>query len=230
MVGVLHDRKHLHLGERGLAAALVIKRRDTHKPVRALLHRQLAVEVITVHNKGGGLNAGLLGVGDVVDVHLVASLFRPTYVHAHEHLRPVRRVYATGAGADVDHGLALVVFAGEHGLHLERIDLRCHVRQLVVGHRGVAFFFGEFVHDRQVVDTRAQRRDLLQPRLHIGKLSGHLLCVRRIVPQRRVAGLGLEFAGALAEHVEVHHLLDSGKCGRKILNPRLSLGLHNREV
>ena len=43
VVGLLDDRQHLDAGEAGLAAALVVERRDAHQAVGALLDREGAV-------------------------------------------------------------------------------------------------------------------------------------------------------------------------------------------
>ena len=86
-------------------------------------------------DEGRGLNTRLLRVGDVVDIHLVAVLLGPAGVHAQQHLRPVRGIHATGAGADVDQRLALVVFAGEHGGDLQGFDGGPQRRALLLRHR-----------------------------------------------------------------------------------------------
>ena len=195
-VGALDERDDLDRGEGGLAPALVVERRDTHEPVRALFNRQLAVHVFAVDHEGRGLDAGLFSVGDVVDIDLVPALFRPAGVHAHEHFRPISGVDTAGTGADIHHCLALVVFAGQHRRHFQRRDLGFEVGQFVAGKRCVAFFFGELVHDRQVLKALTKPRHLAQPRLHVGQLRGHLLRMIRIVPQTRVGGLLLQLTRA----------------------------------
>src|SRR5699024_9436311 len=162
VVGGLHDRQDLHLGEGRLAAALVVERRDAHQAVRALFHRQGAVHVFAVDDERRRLDAGFLRVGDVVHVDLVAGLFRPAGVHAHEHFGEVGGVDAAGAGADVDDRLTLVVFAGQHGRDLEGLDGGAEVGAFLVGKLGgfgggvAVLFLGELVHDGQVVEAFAQ--------------------------------------------------------------------------
>src|SRR5947207_2407234 len=54
---------------------------------------------------------------------------RPSQVHAHEHLGPVLRLGAAGAGVDREDGVLPVLGAGEHDLELERLELAAHARQ-----------------------------------------------------------------------------------------------------
>ena len=53
MVGLFHHRQDFHLGEGGLASALIIKRRDAHQAMRALFHGKLAVHVLTMDYERG---------------------------------------------------------------------------------------------------------------------------------------------------------------------------------
>ena len=218
VVGLLDDGQHLNLGEGGLAAALVVEGADAHQAVRALLDGEVAVHVLAVDDECGRLDAGLLRVRDVVDVDLVAVRLRPSGVHAHEHLGPVRRVDAAGAGADVDQGLALVVLAGQHRLDLEGVDGLGNLGQLLVGQLGaLTLLLGELVHHRQVLEPGAQVTQSTQLGLHAGELRGDPLGVVRVVPQARVGGLGLELAFPGGQLPGVHDLLDGGHAGLEVL-------------
>src|SRR5665647_320006 len=107
----LDQRDDLDGGERGLAPALVVERRDAYEAVGAGLDGKIAIRVGDLDLEGSRLQPGLLGVGGVQDLGRVAVPIRPAQVHPHEHLGEVRRIDTAGAGADRDDGLALVVLA-----------------------------------------------------------------------------------------------------------------------
>ena len=79
----------------------------------AALGPQPAVGPPAVDRHGGALEAGLLALLLVDDLGPVAVPLRPAEVHPEEHLRPVGRLRAAGAGADRQERAALVVLAGE---------------------------------------------------------------------------------------------------------------------
>ena len=119
--------------------------------MRTLLHGELAVHVFTVDDEGGGLDTGLLRIGDVIDINLVAVLFRPARVHAHEHFGPVGRVHTAGAGADIDNRLTRVILTRKHGGDLQRFDGRLQGIKLIIRQGGIALFFREFIHHGHVL-------------------------------------------------------------------------------
>jgi hypothetical protein len=189
-----------------------------------------------VDDEGRGLDARLLRVGDVVDLDLVAVLLRPAGVHAHEHLGPVRGVHTAGGGADVHHGLAVVVLAGEHGGDLQRVDRLLEltefgVRQFLrLGGVLPLGFLRHLVHHRQVVEPGAQPAHLLQPALHVAESAGDLLGVVRVVPQGRVGGLRLELADLCVQFVQVEHLLDGGEGAVDVVDRCGHVRLHGPRV
>ena len=65
----------------------------------------------------------LLTLGRLVDLDAEAATFGPARVHAQQHLGPVLRVGAAGAGVQFDDGVVLVVGSAEETLGLERGDL-----------------------------------------------------------------------------------------------------------
>ena len=122
MVRLLNDRKYFDFCKRGLTAPLIVEGADAHEAVGSLFDRQLSVHVFAVHHKRRGFDARFFGVGHVVNLDLVPFLFCPPHVHAHEHLRPVRGIDATGSGTDIDNSFASIVFPREHGGDFEGID------------------------------------------------------------------------------------------------------------
>ena len=68
------------------------------------------------------LDPRLFARQQVEDRHLEAVPLRPPDVHPHQHLGPVLRLGAAGAGVDREQRVAAVLGALEHGLELERLD------------------------------------------------------------------------------------------------------------
>src|SRR5664279_1396867 len=170
VVGLFGHGKHLDTGERGLAAALVVERRDPYQPVRALLDRQRAVRERRLDRERRRLDAGLFGVGRVVDVDRVAVTVRPPRVHAEQHLGEVGRVDAAGFRTDRDQGVALVVLARQQRANLERLDLRLDLVDLaanLVDGTGVGLLLGQIDEHTEVVETHAKAHDAL----HLGLQS-----------------------------------------------------------
>ena len=100
------------------------------------------------------LMPGLVARLEVDELALEAAALGPAQVHAQQHLGPVLRLGAAGAGVNRDDRVLAVVLAAEHLLGLAGVDLR---RQLVerapevVGDRLPRF--GPF--DQDVQDRRA---------------------------------------------------------------------------
>ena len=205
VVSGLHHGKHLNLSKGGLPPALVIKWTDTHQAVGSLLHGQRSVHVLTVDHQRGGFDSGLFRIGDVIEIHLVAGLFRPPGVHAQQHLGEVRGIHTTGSGADIHHGLALVVFAGKHGGYFQRLDFLTQFHALVIGQScgflgflwGIpGFFLGHFVHHGDVFQALTQATHALELRLDSREFAGDGLRVIRVIPQGWICGLFLQLAHA----------------------------------
>ena len=76
-----------------------------------------------------------------------------------------------------------------------------------------AFFGGQLVEHRQVVEALAQFLDTAQLALGVGQLAGHLLGARLVVPQIRIGGLVLELFDATAQPLDIEHPLHRGQGG-----------------
>ncbi len=196
VVGLLDHRQHLDAGERRLAAALVVERRDAHQPVGALLDRERAVGVGRLDREGRRLDAGLLGVRRVVDLGRVAVALGPAQVHPHQHLGQVGGVDAAGLGADGHQGLARVVLAGQQGADLELADASCASAassgSASASVSGVALVLGQLEQHREVVEAPAQGLDPGQLALHVREPAGDLLRVLLVVPEVGRGGLLVE--------------------------------------
>ena len=100
----------------------LIERRDAHQAVDADLAVQQAEGVLAVDRERRALMPGFFAGLVVVEHGLEALPLGPAQVHAQQHLGPVLRLGAAGAGMDRDDGVAGVVLAGEQGFGLELVD------------------------------------------------------------------------------------------------------------
>ncbi len=80
--------------------------------------------------QGRAADAGFLIAQLVHDLGLESVALGPAAVHAHEHLGPVARLGAAGAGLDAEVGVAGVLGAAEHRLELEFAQALLYARQL----------------------------------------------------------------------------------------------------
>ncbi len=209
MIGRFDQRNHFHGGEAGLTAALVVERGDTHQTVGATLHAQSPVCVRGVHLERGRLDAGFFRVGGVHDLGLVSVAFRPTQVHAQQHLREIGRIHAAGAGTDRHHGGTFVVFAVKQrlDLHIVEILLDAFDFGLRLGQRvGVLFLLAKLDQGLHVLDALVGGCQTLELRLHRGQLAGHFLCVFRIVPQSGFGRFHFKVLGLGGQSIDVEGL------------------------
>ena len=123
---VVVDLRHdLDEGERRLAAVLGVVRADPHEPVDAPFGAQPAVGPPAVDLDRHALEAGLLALELVDDLGLEPVALRPAQVHPQEHLGPVGRLGAAGAGADRDDRAPVVVLAREEERRSARAGRSC---------------------------------------------------------------------------------------------------------
>ena len=92
-------------GEGGVAAVAGIEGRFAHQAVHADLGAQPAEGIIALEVDGGALDAGDLAGRDLHQLGLEAAPLAPAQIHAQQHLGPVLRLGAAGAGLDVDEGV-----------------------------------------------------------------------------------------------------------------------------
>ena len=107
--------RHVDRRERGVPPLRRVERGDAHEPVHAHLPLEVAVGVIADHVQRRALEARLFPVLPLDQLGLPAPLLREAQVHAQQHLRPVLRLRAAGAGVDREPRVVLVL--GRAHLH-----------------------------------------------------------------------------------------------------------------
>ena len=126
--------------------------------MHACLGREQAVGVVAGDDHRHALDAGFVARLQVDDLAAEAPPLRPAHVHAHQHLGPILRLGAAGAGMDGDDRVLLVELAGQHrpdlrGLNVARVSLQRGAE--VGGH--VLALLGPVDEHGQIVGLFAER-------------------------------------------------------------------------
>ena len=143
--GVVDLGRDEDAGEAGVAALGGVEGGDADEAMDAGFAAEEAEGEVAGDGEGGGFDAGLVAVLNFVDLDFEVLALAPADVHAHEHLGPVLRLGAAGAGVDDDDGVERIGLFGEHGLRFELFGEVDEGGDLAgeVG-LGVLAFFGEF--------------------------------------------------------------------------------------
>ena len=151
--------------------------------------------ILTVADLMPGLLAGAL----LEPFDLVAVRLRPAHVHAQQHLGPVLRLGAAGAGMDFEIAVIGVGLAGEQALELapRRFRRAAFERRFGIGDDGRLALglaqldqlegVGELPLDPAITADR-----LVEP----GALAHQRLRRRGIIPEARILGLGVQLVEA----------------------------------
>ena len=152
------------------------------------MHAMLALEhtvgVGTLDHHGGRLDAGFVAVQHVQHLYIVAVRLRPAAVHTEQHLRPVLRLGAAGAGVEGQNGVVVVVLAVEHRHQLQLVDgfFDSVDRFLALGcQRGVVFLLDHQQQGFCFLVLGGQLAEALQLVLDLAHLADDLLAALLIV-------------------------------------------------
>ena len=102
-----------------MAAVAGIERRLAHQAMHAGLGAQPAVGVLALTSTVALFMPATSPGFESMTSQREAARGAPAQVHAQQHLRPVLRLGAAGAGLDVEEGVVRVHLAVEHALELE---------------------------------------------------------------------------------------------------------------
>ena len=127
----------------------------------------------------------------LVDLDLEAAALEPAQVHAQQHLGPVLRLGAAGAGVDGEDGAALVVLAAEEALLLAALELALerprplHELGEELAVHGVAgeLLAHQLLGGLEIAEARLERGELLEPALDAAVLGGDPRSRLLVVPE-----------------------------------------------
>jgi hypothetical protein len=132
--------------------------------------------------------------------------FCPAQVHSQQHLCPVLRLGATGAGLDIEKSITGVHFTGKHTPELKLFNLFFEFGQISLDSFNAVFVIFLNCHIQQftgVIEAADQlfqhQHDLFQPRSFLPQF----LRVLRIIPYIRLFQLAIYFFKLFFASVEV---------------------------
>ena len=99
-----------HQGERSMPPVRGVKWGQAHQTMDTLLRTQITICIFPSDTDGGRFYAGFLAFARIQDFGLIAILFRPAQIHAHEHGGPILGVCAPCAGVDGQQGIIGVIW------------------------------------------------------------------------------------------------------------------------
>ena len=172
-----------------------VEGRDPHQAVDAALGLEPAIGVLAPHPHGERFEAGLLAGAFLQHVDGIAPRFGPARVHAGQHLRPVLRFGAAGAGVDLDEAVIGVGLAGEQavGLHAHRAVAQRQKGGLGLGDDLVVPLGLAQLDEVATVPGLALERAMAAERvLDPRALAHHLARALGVVPERRVLDQGVQ--------------------------------------
>jgi hypothetical protein len=155
---------------------------------------------------GGGFDAGHLALGLFRDLDLETLAFTPAQIHAQQHLRPVLRLGATGAGLHIDVGIVGVGLAAEHALEFQPLHLgfeTLHIRCQRGGGGLVVFQLDQLGQFERVGDAARQLADAADDVFQTRPLAIEFLRALGVFPDLGVFELAQDFGQALLAGIEV---------------------------
>src|SRR5665648_303129 len=168
-VGVVaHQRRGVDGDEARVPAVGGVERAHTDQAMHAPLRLQQPVDVLALDGERGALEAGFVAFLRVVHLDLEGAALEPAQVHAQQHLGPVLRLGAAGAGMDGHDRAALVVLAAEEAQLLPALEIGLELGDAV--HE----FLEELVVDGVAAHLLAQQLfrgfEVAEPALELGEV------------------------------------------------------------
>ena len=133
LISSFDDRIHEHRREARVPSRLRIERRDANEAMHA------GFGAAGIRRRTCPLISSTAPLMPASSPSLTSSIsivepvpLGPARVHAHEHLRPVLRFGAAGAGADLELRVAEIIGTAQERSHLERVDFVVNARRFGV--------------------------------------------------------------------------------------------------
>ena len=187
---VLDDGADVQRRKRRVPPRVGVEGGDAHQAVHAALAFQIAVGVVAGDLEGHRLDARLVAVQQVQQLHREAHPLGEAGVHAVEHLGPVLGLGAARARVQREDAVAVVVLAGQQRLEPQGLQVALQAFKLGpdLVHAALVVGLLRKLHQHlDVVRPGNQAFIVLDAVLHRAGLRGHLLCPLRIVPEARGA-------------------------------------------
>src|SRR5437868_4375513 len=96
-----------------------IKRTKPHQAMYAVLAFELAIGKATSYLQRGTFDTSFFTGGFINHFNAIVMLFRPPYVHTHEHFCPILCVGSTRSSINTNYSLVIIIGAGKFKLFFE---------------------------------------------------------------------------------------------------------------
>ena len=198
---VLVDVRRNEQRREGRVAAIArIEGGFAHQPMHSALRAQPAVGVIALDLHRHALDAGDFAGGNLADLGVESAAFAPAQIHSQQHLGPVLRLGAAGAGVDRQPGVARIHFAVEHALKLQRLEPALAVIEILLDRKQRGFVILLARQHQQlgrVVQRNVQRLDRIERFEQRRALAPQIATAIGILPDLRRSQLLFHLAQAL---------------------------------
>jgi len=168
---------------------------DAHQAVDAGFGFEMSIGVGSLDFDRDAFNAGFVAVLKIKDVRFITLALDPAQIHAHQHLRPVLRLGAAGAGVDGEDGALVVAGPAEHLAEFEVGDAffqRIALGFQILEHAFIRLALGEFIQVAKIGCFPGQILPGLDPVAPFGDVAHDLLCSLIVVPETGLGYLFLE--------------------------------------
>ena len=232
---VADQRRGVDGDEAGVAAVGGVEGAHAHEPVHAPLGLDEPVDVLALHGERGALEPRLVAVLQVVDLDLEAAALEPAQVHAQQHLGPVLRLGAAGAGVDGEDRAALVVLAAEEAQLLAALQVGLEggdaghelLQELVVHGVAAQLLTHELLGGLEIGEPAFELGEVLEPALGAAVLGGDPGGLLLVVPEVGGAHALLERLDLLCQPGGVKDSSAASRGARRL--PSAARGAHPDE-
>ncbi len=183
-----------------------VERRLSHQPMHANLGTQPAKGVFTVKLDRGTLDTGNIAGRGLNDLGFETAPLAPAQIHAQQHLRPVLRLGAAGAGLNIEKGVAMIHFTGKHTTEFQLLKLLFQPVDIAdhgLGGVFIALLIGQRQQFVVLGDARYQAIKGLHHLGQLGAFTSQFLGTLGLVPDSGILELTLDFSQTFALIIDV---------------------------
>ena len=179
-----------------------------------MLTLEHTVGIGALDHHGCRLDTGFITVQHIQHFHTVPVRFRPAGIHTVEHLGPVLGLGSARTGMEGQNGIAMVIFAVEHGHQLQFLNGFLHIFHSLLaltGQRRIVFFLDQFQQGLRFLILGGELAETLQLVFHFAHLADNALALLLVVIEAGQRHLMLQLCQPLFTCL-------NGKCFAQVIN------------
>ena len=193
---IVNFRINVHRGKGRVPARIGVKGALAHQTVNARFGAKRAIGPFALNVNRAALDAGNVALGFFREFRGETGAFGIAQVHPLEHARPILRFGTAGTGLDFDVAVGAVLRLIEHALEFELFNVVTEGFDFLGYQFGAVEIFIGNGHVEKFLGIRDARVQALEAPDEIFKnflFFTDFLCALRIVPERRVFNLAVDF-------------------------------------